>query len=182
MERAVCEVRALAVLPTKELAQQVGNIQTDFVLDIFIWNTKWSHNVCTHVFPHFIYTYYILLNIIYHCMFNENNLIKGGLQSCQPSSHSEDLLIFNQVANIEEKETIQNILSDINPSLNCININHGCEELSWTARSSVQVGRVFRSYAEGTSLRVVILGGQKSFGAEQVSLSEHRWAPNMDWL
>lgn len=40
--------------------------------------------------------------------------------------------------------------------------------------SHVQVFKVFTSYAEGTTLKVVMLAGQKSFAAEQASLSEHR--------
>lgn len=37
-----------------------------------------------------------------------------------------------------------------------------------------QVCKVFSSYAEGNSLKVVMLAGQKSFAAEQASLSENR--------
>lgn len=44
-----------------------------------------------------------------------------------------------------------------------------------TKELAQQVHRVFASYAEGTSLKVVMLAGQKSFAAEQASLSEHRW-------
>ncbi|KAM9840813.1 ATP-dependent RNA helicase DDX51 [Aulostomus maculatus] len=43
-----------------------------------------------------------------------------------------------------------------------------------TKELAQQVGKVFMSYAEGTTLRVVMLAGQKSFAAEQASLSEHR--------
>ncbi|KAG7239172.1 hypothetical protein INR49_029923 [Caranx melampygus] len=38
----------------------------------------------------------------------------------------------------------------------------------------IQVFKVFTSYTEGTALKVVILAGQKSFAAEQASLSENR--------
>lgn len=44
-----------------------------------------------------------------------------------------------------------------------------------TKELAQQVHRVFASYAEGTTLKVVMLAGQKSFAAEQASLSEHRW-------
>lgn len=40
--------------------------------------------------------------------------------------------------------------------------------------SSVKVFKVFTTYAEGTSLRVVMLAGQKTFAAEEASLSELR--------
>ncbi|XP_038582407.1 ATP-dependent RNA helicase DDX51 isoform X2 [Micropterus salmoides] len=43
-----------------------------------------------------------------------------------------------------------------------------------TKELAQQVCKVFTSYAEGTSLKVVMLAGQKSFAAEQASLSEHR--------
>lgn len=43
-----------------------------------------------------------------------------------------------------------------------------------TKELAQQVCRVFSSYAEGTSLRVVMIAGQKSFTAEQASLSELR--------
>ncbi|XP_067084169.1 ATP-dependent RNA helicase DDX51 [Osmerus mordax] len=43
-----------------------------------------------------------------------------------------------------------------------------------TKELAQQVCKVFTSYAEGTTLKVVILAGQKSFGAEQASLSENR--------
>uniref|UniRef100_A0AAX7SDM7 ATP-dependent RNA helicase n=1 Tax=Astatotilapia calliptera TaxID=8154 RepID=A0AAX7SDM7_ASTCA len=43
-----------------------------------------------------------------------------------------------------------------------------------TKELAQQVHRVFASYAEGTTLKVVMLAGQKSFAAEQASLSEHR--------
>ncbi|XP_047438839.1 ATP-dependent RNA helicase DDX51 [Mugil cephalus] len=43
-----------------------------------------------------------------------------------------------------------------------------------TKELAQQVYKVFRSYAEGTALKVVMLAGQKSFAAEQASLSEHR--------
>lgn len=42
------------------------------------------------------------------------------------------------------------------------------------ACSYVQVCKVFTSYAEGSTLKVVMLAGQRSFAAEQTSLSEHR--------
>lgn len=41
--------------------------------------------------------------------------------------------------------------------------------------SPAQVCKVFTSYAEGTTLKVVMLAGQKTFAAEQASLSELRW-------
>ncbi|XP_005755800.1 ATP-dependent RNA helicase DDX51, partial [Pundamilia nyererei] len=44
-----------------------------------------------------------------------------------------------------------------------------------TKELAQQVHRVFASYAEGTTVKVVMLAGQKSFAAEQASLSEHRW-------
>ncbi|XP_070781932.1 ATP-dependent RNA helicase DDX51 [Enoplosus armatus] len=43
-----------------------------------------------------------------------------------------------------------------------------------TKELAQQVCKVFASYAEGTSLKVVMLAGQKSFAAEQASLAEHR--------
>ncbi|KAM9339622.1 ATP-dependent RNA helicase DDX51 [Symphorus nematophorus] len=43
-----------------------------------------------------------------------------------------------------------------------------------TKELAQQVCKVFTSYAEGTSLKVVMLAGQRSFAAEQASLSEHR--------
>ncbi|XP_054473989.1 ATP-dependent RNA helicase DDX51 [Anoplopoma fimbria] len=43
-----------------------------------------------------------------------------------------------------------------------------------TKELAQQVCKVFASYAEGTSLKVVMLAGQKSFAAEQASLSELR--------
>ncbi|XP_032399574.1 ATP-dependent RNA helicase DDX51 [Etheostoma spectabile] len=43
-----------------------------------------------------------------------------------------------------------------------------------TKELAQQVCRVFTSHAEGTPLRVVMLAGQRSFAAEQASLSEHR--------
>uniref|UniRef100_A0A3Q3XAU8 ATP-dependent RNA helicase n=1 Tax=Mola mola TaxID=94237 RepID=A0A3Q3XAU8_MOLML len=43
-----------------------------------------------------------------------------------------------------------------------------------TKELAQQVFRVFTTYAEGTSLRAVMLAGQKSFAAEQALLSEHR--------
>ncbi|XP_056219140.1 ATP-dependent RNA helicase DDX51 isoform X2 [Seriola aureovittata] len=43
-----------------------------------------------------------------------------------------------------------------------------------TKELAQQVCKVFTSYAEGTTLRVVMLAGQRSFAAEQASLSEHR--------
>ncbi|CAN9507547.1 unnamed protein product [Ophioblennius macclurei] len=43
-----------------------------------------------------------------------------------------------------------------------------------TKELAQQVYRVFMSYAEGTSLRVAILSGQKSFAAEQAVLTEKR--------
>ncbi|XP_076004874.1 ATP-dependent RNA helicase DDX51 [Genypterus blacodes] len=43
-----------------------------------------------------------------------------------------------------------------------------------TKELAQQVCKVFSSYAEGTSLKVVMLAGQKSFAAEQTSLSELR--------
>ncbi|XP_068433246.1 ATP-dependent RNA helicase DDX51 [Clinocottus analis] len=43
-----------------------------------------------------------------------------------------------------------------------------------TKELAQQVCKVFTSYAEGTSLKVVMLAGQKSFAAEQASLSELR--------
>lgn len=85
----MCEVRALVVLPTKELAQQVRNLKT----------------ICTN-------TYYLMLT----------------------GSDGETL-----------------------PSC-----------------AHAQVYKVFGSYAEGTPLKVVMLAGQKSFAAEQTSLTEQR--------
>lgn len=38
----------------------------------------------------------------------------------------------------------------------------------------VKVFKVFNTYAEGTSLRVVMLAGQKTFAAEEALLSELR--------
>lgn len=38
----------------------------------------------------------------------------------------------------------------------------------------MQVFKVFTTYAEGTALKVVMMAGQKSFAAEQSSLSELR--------
>lgn len=84
-ERVVCEVRALVVLPTKELCQQVS---------------------LNHGTIHFIY--------------------------------KERELIF----------------------LSCFFF--------------MQVYKVFTTYAEGTPLKVVMVAGQKSFAAEQASLSELR--------
>ncbi|XP_070705561.1 ATP-dependent RNA helicase DDX51 [Pempheris klunzingeri] len=43
-----------------------------------------------------------------------------------------------------------------------------------TKELAQQVCKVFTTYAEGTSLKVVMLAGQKSFAAEQASLSEDR--------
>uniref|UniRef100_A0A8D3CJM3 ATP-dependent RNA helicase n=1 Tax=Scophthalmus maximus TaxID=52904 RepID=A0A8D3CJM3_SCOMX len=43
-----------------------------------------------------------------------------------------------------------------------------------TKELAQQVCKVFTSYAEGTTLKVVMLAGQRSFAAEQASLSEHR--------
>uniref|UniRef100_A0A8C9Y7Q6 ATP-dependent RNA helicase n=1 Tax=Sander lucioperca TaxID=283035 RepID=A0A8C9Y7Q6_SANLU len=43
-----------------------------------------------------------------------------------------------------------------------------------TKELAQQVCKVFASHAEGTALRVVMLAGQRSFAAEQASLSEHR--------
>lgn len=43
-----------------------------------------------------------------------------------------------------------------------------------TKELAQQVCKVFTSYAEGTPLKVVMLAGQKSFAAEQASLSEQR--------
>ncbi|CAG5950323.1 unnamed protein product [Menidia menidia] len=43
-----------------------------------------------------------------------------------------------------------------------------------TKELAQQVYRVFSAYAEGTALKVMMLAGQKSFAAEQASLSEHR--------
>ncbi|KAK2890482.1 ATP-dependent RNA helicase DDX51 [Channa argus] len=43
-----------------------------------------------------------------------------------------------------------------------------------TKELAQQVCRVFTSYTEGTHLKVVMLAGQRSFAAEQASLSEHR--------
>ncbi|KAM6992647.1 ATP-dependent RNA helicase DDX51 [Tautogolabrus adspersus] len=43
-----------------------------------------------------------------------------------------------------------------------------------TKELAQQVCKVFTSYAEGTSLKVVMLAGQKTFAAEQASLSEVR--------
>ncbi|XP_071334475.1 ATP-dependent RNA helicase DDX51 isoform X2 [Trachinotus anak] len=43
-----------------------------------------------------------------------------------------------------------------------------------TKELAEQVCKVFMSYAEGTTLRVVMLAGQRPFAAEQASLSEHR--------
>lgn len=43
-----------------------------------------------------------------------------------------------------------------------------------TKELAQQVCKVFTSYAEGTNLKVVMLAGQKTFAAEQASLSEHR--------
>lgn len=40
--------------------------------------------------------------------------------------------------------------------------------------SPIQVFKVFSTYAEGTPLKVLMLAGQKSFAAEQASLSEYR--------
>lgn len=40
--------------------------------------------------------------------------------------------------------------------------------------SPVQVFKVFSTYAEGTSLRVLMLAGQKSLSAEEASLSQCR--------
>ncbi|XP_059212528.1 ATP-dependent RNA helicase DDX51 [Centropristis striata] len=44
-----------------------------------------------------------------------------------------------------------------------------------TKELAQQVCKVFTSYSEGTTLKVVMLAGQKSFAAEQALLSEHRW-------
>ncbi|XP_068187611.1 ATP-dependent RNA helicase DDX51 [Antennarius striatus] len=43
-----------------------------------------------------------------------------------------------------------------------------------TKELAQQVCKVFTSYSEGTTLKVVMLAGQKTFAAEQASLSEHR--------
>nr|XP_046266290.1 ATP-dependent RNA helicase DDX51 [Scatophagus argus] len=43
-----------------------------------------------------------------------------------------------------------------------------------TKELAQQVYKVFTSYAEGTTLKVVMLAGQKTFAAEKASLSEHR--------
>ncbi|XP_057703404.1 ATP-dependent RNA helicase DDX51 isoform X2 [Corythoichthys intestinalis] len=43
-----------------------------------------------------------------------------------------------------------------------------------TKELAQQVCKVFTSYAEGTTLKVVMLAGQKSFAAEEASLSEQR--------
>uniref|UniRef100_A0A671W4G8 ATP-dependent RNA helicase n=1 Tax=Sparus aurata TaxID=8175 RepID=A0A671W4G8_SPAAU len=43
-----------------------------------------------------------------------------------------------------------------------------------TKELAQQVCKVFTSYAEGTNLKVVMVAGQKSFAAEEASLSEHR--------
>ncbi|XP_019947456.1 ATP-dependent RNA helicase DDX51 isoform X2 [Paralichthys olivaceus] len=43
-----------------------------------------------------------------------------------------------------------------------------------TKELAQQVCKVFTSYAEGTTLKVVMLAGQRSFAAEQASLSEQR--------
>ncbi|XP_028262381.1 ATP-dependent RNA helicase DDX51 [Parambassis ranga] len=43
-----------------------------------------------------------------------------------------------------------------------------------TKELAQQVYKVFTSYAEGTGLKVITLAGQKSFAAEQASISEHR--------
>ncbi|XP_077437797.1 ATP-dependent RNA helicase DDX51 [Vanacampus margaritifer] len=43
-----------------------------------------------------------------------------------------------------------------------------------TKELAQQVCNVFTSYAEGTTLRVVMLAGQKTFAAEQASLLQHR--------
>ncbi|XP_077585675.1 ATP-dependent RNA helicase DDX51 [Stigmatopora nigra] len=43
-----------------------------------------------------------------------------------------------------------------------------------TKELAQQVCKVFTSYAEGTTLRVVMVAGQKSFAAEQAALSEQR--------
>ncbi|XP_073334870.1 ATP-dependent RNA helicase DDX51 [Pagrus major] len=43
-----------------------------------------------------------------------------------------------------------------------------------TKELAQQVCKVFTSYAEGTNLKVVMMAGQKSFAAEEASLSEHR--------
>ncbi|KAM7367517.1 hypothetical protein PAMP_013809 [Pampus punctatissimus] len=43
-----------------------------------------------------------------------------------------------------------------------------------TKELAQQVCKVFSSYTEGTTLKVVMLAGQRSFAAEQASLSEHR--------
>ncbi|XP_011609556.2 ATP-dependent RNA helicase DDX51 isoform X1 [Takifugu rubripes] len=43
-----------------------------------------------------------------------------------------------------------------------------------TKELAQQVFKVFSTYAEGTPLRVLMLAGQKSFAAEQASLSEYR--------
>uniref|UniRef100_UPI003AAF0899 ATP-dependent RNA helicase DDX51 n=1 Tax=Centroberyx gerrardi TaxID=166262 RepID=UPI003AAF0899 len=43
-----------------------------------------------------------------------------------------------------------------------------------TKELAQQVCKVFTSYSEGTTLKVVMLAGQKSFAAEQASLSENR--------
>lgn len=43
-----------------------------------------------------------------------------------------------------------------------------------TKELAQQVCKVFTSYAEGTTLKVVMLAGQKSFAVEQASLTEVR--------
>ncbi|XP_071384542.1 ATP-dependent RNA helicase DDX51 [Centroberyx affinis] len=43
-----------------------------------------------------------------------------------------------------------------------------------TKELAQQIYKVFTSYSEGTTLKVVMLSGQKSFAAEQASLSENR--------
>ncbi|XP_073675744.1 ATP-dependent RNA helicase DDX51 [Garra rufa] len=43
-----------------------------------------------------------------------------------------------------------------------------------TKELAQQVSKVFSTYAEGTSLKVVMITGQKSFAAEQATLSENR--------
>lgn len=52
---------------------------------------------------------------------------------------------------------------------------------SWARLFPLQVFKVFTTYAEGTSLKVVMVAGQRSFAAEQASLSELR-SVQFSWL
>ncbi|XP_015246104.1 PREDICTED: ATP-dependent RNA helicase DDX51-like [Cyprinodon variegatus] len=173
MERVVCEIRALAVLPTKELAQQVYRVFASYAegtplrVALLVGQRSLAAESASLSEQRCFVPMSVQAEVIPAIL----DGAKHGLLMGRGGHRPRDICVS---APTGSGKTLSFVIPVIQALMERVVCEIRALAVLPTKELAQQVYRVFASYAEGTPLRVALLVGQRSLAAESASLSEQR--------